>query len=331
MKTDTKERILQFIDRQGQVRVHELVREFGLSQVAIHKQLKDLLGKRRLFKIGKPPLVYYQIKKTSVAIVKIDNNLRLFLDKHYLYISPLGEILAGTAGFSRWLKEINQEKKLDFFANRYRKIRQQANGFFNQEDLIELTGKLKSTFTKVYPDRVFCSDFYSLPEFGKTRLGNLVLYAKQSQSRRLVKQLATETRKTIQAIIRKFKIEAIAFVPATIPRKLQFLTEYALELTLALPVIQLVKVYSGEIVVAQKTLVRLEERVVNARETILIDERKQPIRQSFGRVLVIDDAVGSGATVNELAAKLKAKKIANKVIGYAIVGSFKGFDVIREV
>ena len=42
--------------------------------------------------------------------------------------------------------------------------------------------------------------------------------------------------------------------------------------------------------------------------------------------------IGSGATLNETARKIRERKICKgKIIGLAIVGSFKGFDVISEV
>jgi len=48
--------------------------------------------------------------------------------------------------------------------------------------------------------------------------------------------------------------------------------------------------------------------------------------------LLLNDAVGSGATLNETAAQMKLKGIVKgKIIGLAITGSFKGFDVISEV
>ncbi len=51
----------------------------------------------------------------------------------------------------------------------------------------------------------------------------------------------------------------------------------------------------------------------------------------YKNILLIDDAVGSGATMNETAKQIKNKGIAKKIIGIAITGSFKGFDVISEV
>jgi predicted amidophosphoribosyltransferase len=41
--------------------------------------------------------------------------------------------------------------------------------------------------------------------------------------------------------------------------------------------------------------------------------------------------VGSGATLNQIAQKIKEKGIAKSVVGLAVVGSFKGFDVITDI
>ena len=96
---------------------------------------------------------------------------------------------------------------------------------------------------------------------------------------------------------------------------------------LKLPKIDLVKAYRGEIPIAQKTLSKLEDRIENARSSIFIKNTKA----KYETVLLIDDAVGSGASINEVARKLKEENIAKKVVGVAIVGSYKGFDVISEV
>ena len=54
--------------------------------------------------------------------------------------------------------------------------------------------------------------------------------------------------------------------------------------------------------------------------------------RSYNNVLIIDDAIGSGATINETAKKFREKKIANnKIYSLAITGSFKGFEIISEV
>ena len=81
------------------------------------------------------------------------------------------------------------------------------------------------------------------------------------------------------------------------------------------------------VIVPQKTLNKLEDRIINARETIVVDDTSK-----YTNILLIDDAVGSGATLNEVAKKIRQKGICSgKIIGLAITGSVKGFDVISEV
>ncbi|MFH1661663.1 MAG: hypothetical protein ABIA02_01010 [Candidatus Falkowbacteria bacterium] len=97
-------------------------------------------------------------------------------------------------------------------------------------------------------------------------------------------------------------------------------------LKINLPKIKILKATSG-IAVPQKTLNKLNDRVENASKSIFI-----PDQPSQKNILLIDDAIGSGATMNETAKKIKGKKVAkNKIIGLALTGSFKGFDVISEV
>ena len=81
------------------------------------------------------------------------------------------------------------------------------------------------------------------------------------------------------------------------------------------------------IIIPQKTLTKLEDRVENARQTIIIDDTGK-----YKNILLIDDAVGSGATMNETARQIKKKGLCTgKIVGLAITGSFKGFDVISEI
>jgi predicted amidophosphoribosyltransferase len=72
---------------------------------------------------------------------------------------------------------------------------------------------------------------------------------------------------------------------------------------------------------------KLDDRIENARNTLIVEDNEQ-----CENILLIDDAVGSGATLNETAAQIKSKKICRgKIIALAITGSFKGFDVISEI
>ncbi len=126
-------------------------------------------------------------------------------------------------------------------------------------------------------------------------------------------------------IVAENGIDAVGYIPPTIKRELQIMKVLERKLNLPLPHIKLVKV-TGDIVVPQKALNKIEDRINNARFSIIVQEDRK-----FENVLLIDDAVGSGATMNETSIKLKSKKVATTVTGLAVTGSFKGFDVIQEI
>lgn len=329
MITDTRQKILGYIRTHKQARVHDLVRIFGLSHVAIHKQLNSLLERGEVKKVGKAPLVFYiPAKRSDKVSTDVTSDLRKIIDDNYLYISPAGELLYGFAGFVRWVQGIKEESRLPQLASEYITTIDQFKKYHNPAGFIDATEKVKNTFGQVAVDKLLYGEFYSIPKFGKTKLGQLVLYAKQSQNRKLIDQLAILVKPTIETVIKKFSIEAVSFIPPTIPRILQFMAEFEKALNLKIPTIELVKVTTGEVVVAQKTLSRLEERIENARNTVFLKSNEN----SYRNVLLIDDAAGSGATFNETAKKFKEMMTRkSQIVAFAIVGSFKGFDVIKEV
>lgn len=186
--------------------------------------------------------------------------------------------------------------------------------------------KLQSTFDEVALDEVFYVDFYSVEVFGKTKLGQLLLFAKQSQDIKLMNQLIDDIKPNIDSLIKRYSIDGVAFIPPTVKREHQLMRQLEKRLALNVRTVSLTKVRTP-VVVPQKALTKLKDRVTNARETIIIDESRK-----YSNILLIDDAVGSGATLNEVAKKIRQKDICKgKIIGLAITGSVKGFDVISEV
>jgi DNA-binding Lrp family transcriptional regulator len=318
MTTDTKIKILDYIKANGQARVKDLVDHLGIGNVAVHRQLKNLLKSGQLKKAGMSPKVYYLLPD-----LKQDANL-----DNFAYVDPVGNFLTGLPAFMVWAKNVNKENQIGSLLPRYISDRKQINDLFSKEGWIEATDNLSRTFgSDLQLNGVFYLDFYSLPTFGKTRLGHMMLYAKQSENKQLIAQVAQEARPVITKLLTKLKINAVGFIPHSILRKVQFLKEFSKNLNLNLPEIELNKAYSGAIRVAQKTLGRLEERISNARGTIFIDKSGPRCKN----ILLIDDATGSGATLNETARKLKEAGLAKKVYGFVVVGSIKGFEVIREV
>lgn len=330
MKSNTRERIISYIRTNGQARVNDLVRTIiPLGRVAIQRQVKKLLEEGVIRKVGKPPVVFYLLseKKKVQPIPSIPEETRAVIEQDYLYITPQGEILPGLPGFVHWATNTKQADKLAHLASLYINTRGAYDKHRTSQGWIDATFKLKDTFPKTYLDKLLYADFYSLPQFGKTKLGSMMLYAKQSQNRELAKEVILKVKPLIEKIIDEFNVDAVAYIPPSIPRNVQFMTEMAAYLTLPLPTINLVKTKTGQVIVAQKTLEKLEERIVNARDTIFVRENGK----LFQKVLLIDDAVGSGASMNETAKKLVEGNTSSRIIGFAVVGSFKRFEVIREV
>ncbi len=325
-------RIIGYIHTNHQARAHDLWRILSpISRAAIHRQLLKLVEKGTLKKSGKPPLVFYTLSPKETAtttVAAVPGKIKQIINKDYLYITSQGQIIPGYEGFASWAVNVKQSDKILELAQTYVKTKRQFEGYRSPQGWVDATFKLRETFPKVYLDKLLYADFYSLPQFGKTKLGLLMLYAKQSQNRELVGKICLEVKPLVEKIIESFEIDAVAFIPPSLPRQVQFMTEFSGGLNLPLPKINLVKTKTGEVIVAQKTLGRLAERVTNARDTIFLKDIAVP----FHNVLLIDDAVGSGASMNETAKKIKTfLHTSGRVIGFAVAGSFKGFEVIQEV
>lgn len=335
MRTDTADKILGYIATNKQARAHDIGRIFTIGQTAVHRQLNKLVEQGKIQKVGKPPLVFYvpvpQPQKASIIKdgLVINANTVEYIDKNYLYISPQGEILYGMKGFETWAHSIKEGTRIMPLSEEYVQTHKKAESSRSPEGWIDATHKLSTTFSDNALTKLFYGDFYSIAKFGKTKLGNLVLYAKQSQNRQLIDLAVEQVKPIIERIIATYSIDTIAFAPPSVPRKLQFMQEFADKLAINLPRAQLVKSYKGDVIVPQKSLSGLQERVTNAHDTIFL---KSPLSVGAKNILLIDDAVGSGATLNETAKKLLVgNPHIRSIIGFAIVGSIKGFEVIREI
>lgn len=329
MKTDTKQRILAIIEAKKQVRVKDLIVDLGLSQVAIQKQLLNLINERKLVKYGRSPLVFYGLAQKQLVVSEWEKDLtsqeKQIIEDNYLRISVQGVKQVGMMGFGLWCDQIG-EKKVVNLAREYCQLLTKIQGMRSDSGCFDATDKLKSTFEQLFVDRLVYGDFYSLPKFGKTKLGQLILYAKQSQDFSLIAEIVEHTRNLISKLIEDEKITEIAYIPPTVPRQIQFMKELEKRLGLKLPTIEIVKVFPTSIVVPQKTLTSLEERKENVRLTMFIKEVKP-----WKKLLLIDNAVGSGATMNEIARKIREQGSGERIVGLGLVGSYKGFDVVREV
>ncbi len=322
----TKEKIFNYIKKRQQVTVGELVDEFDMSRWGVYKHINKLLEESKITKIGRPPKVFYLIKEESIKatddIFSFDKKVKKIIEENYLVITPSGERKEGLEGFIYWCNKNNLD--VTKTTNNYIKTFEKYNSY-KKEGLINGNNKLQNTFKEIFLDDVYYLDFYSIERFGKTKLGQLLLYGKQSGNKKIIKEIIEIIKPKIEVVAKKHKIDAVGFIPWTVKREVQIMREIEKGMKLSTGRIKIEKIKT-EITVPQKTLSKLGDRIENAEKTIVLTGNVK-----YKNILLIDDAIGSGATMNETAKQIKNKGIAKKVIGIAITGSFKGFDIISEV
>lgn len=326
MKKMTKEiqQVLETIKRYGPIRSTEIVKILNVSSKTVYKHLSKLLDEQLIKKIGTTPRVFYVVRADSEDDFMAPDKNDQLVEQNYIYVSPSGEMIRGVNGFQIWCQknqfDFVKEKKL--FSEKMKLIQKLKKG-----GLISAKKSILSGKKGLYLDDVFFSEFYNFDHFGKTRLGQLVYLGKSSQNKELISEIAKMVRPVIKNLVEKYNIKFVCFIPPTIDRKTQFLEVFKSRVKLGLPEITAVKIPSTT-KVPQKTLRKLEDRIINAQTTIAVN----PNQIVDANVLIIDDATGSGATLNETANKIRNISKGNiKIIGYSVVGSFKGFDVISEV
>lgn len=325
-----KDQILQFFAQIKELSVKEIVENLNISKQTVHIALNRLLSENKVERLGRPPKTVYRLvgPKSIVPIqsaIELDDEARAILDENFLVVTETGNLLEGIDAFAHWCRQRKQpvEKTLGEFLT----TRQKYARYYSSEGVINGMEKLRNTkgYGKIWLDDLYYLDFYAIERFGKTKLGTLLHYAKQGQNKFLMTKMMNEAKPKVMALMKFLNADAIGFVPPTIRRELQIMRFIQGDLRLPFPVVDIKKL-SGIIPVPQKSLNNLDERIRNAEATFAVTEQRK-----FEHVVLIDDAVGSGATLNQIAGKIKDKGVAHKVTGLAIVGSFKGFDVITDI
>jgi len=325
---NTKLSILETLKINGEATVAELADNLSVSRQMIHRALNILLEEGTVIKLGKPPKTFYKVKKQAEqdpVDIQIDNKAETFLKEHFFLVTETGMPLEGIEAMKRWCRRQNLpiEKTIKEFII----TREKYLDYFLPSGLIDGMDKLRSSkaFRLVGLDAIYYLDFYAIERFGKTKLGALMHFAKQGQNKQLMDQIIFLIKDRVLSLVKNLSIDAVGYIPPTIKRDIQFMKVLEQKLNIPLPHIGIEKV-KGDIIIPQKALSKIEDRIHNAQSSLMVTEKR-----NFKKILLIDDAMGSGASLNETAVKLKNKKTAKWVGGLAVTGSFKGFEVIQEV
>ncbi|HEU5289453.1 MAG TPA: hypothetical protein VFU05_02345 [Cyclobacteriaceae bacterium] len=325
-----KSSITELFAQNKELTIKEIVDKLGVSKQMVHIVIKQLVEDRFLEKLGRTPKTIYRLvdqKKTS----QVSESLSVyqhefeFLKQNFMVVTETGAILEGLPAFDYWCgqRKLPVKKTLEEFISTKKKYQD----YYENDGIINGIEKLRNTkgYEKIWLDQLYYLDFYAIERFGKTKLGTLLHFAKQGQNKMLMAQVIRECSDRIKNFLIKQHADSVCFIPPTIRREVQFMKYLQTHLKIALPHVEIKKI-SGIIPVPQKSLSKIEERIKNADNTFAVTESR-----NFNHVILIDDAVGSGATLNQIARKIKEKKIARRVTGLCLVGSFKGFDVITDI
>ncbi len=225
-KITTKDNIISYITGHDTVQPKELIDHFQLHPTLIHRYLKDLLQEGVIRKLGTVPKVYYALSKKDTS-EKLDTSLSYkeisFLNTTFYNYSADGNLLEGYEGFVQWCghRDLDIKKQYEFYCA----MRKNKENLKNRLGLIPANAYLDARLGKVAIDNLYYIDAYQIGHFGRSPLGSMTFYAKQSQNRALINQIISIIKQPIQSFILKNHIDAVCFIPPSIKRKVQFMSE----------------------------------------------------------------------------------------------------------
>lgn len=300
----------------------QLARAWGVGIQSAKIKIKPYVENGLVLKQGLPPKKIYYRLAPSVNDYGFSEEQKETIDKYYAYVTPDGQLLKGISGFLYWAENKSGRKDFRALAKEYLETRKKMYSGKQKVFLIDATEKLKQVFGEdAILERLFHRDFDSLPVFGKTYLSQMIRIAKAGRTNNAVMNyIAGNIRESIERIVHDYHIDAIGFIPPTVMRKAQLMDFLAKRLSMGLQIIE-IKKNTGLVPVQQKSLKRVEDRMLNANKTIIVSRG-----DNYDNVLLVDDVTGSGSTMNETAKKLLREKIAKKVYGFTVTGSAKAFD-----
>jgi hypothetical protein len=325
-----KEHIIELLEECNELSVKEIVSKTSATKQMIHLALLKLIEENTVRKLGRTPKTSYRLIEQQsevpfLTIPTLNEKQNQFLDEQCIIVSNTGKLLRGIEALTYFCQENNLP-----FERTYVELN---SNFYALEKYYDKKGKINAiekllnnkAFEKVWPDNVFYFTFDNIKPLGRTPLATLLHYAKQGQSIFLMNIIIEEIKERIHSFIKDQKADAVAFVPPSIGREIQFMRFLKNNLNLSLPHMDIKKI-NGLIPLPQNSIQRMEDKIRNADNTYVVSETRH-----FKHVIIIDDSVDSGATLNQIAGKIKLKGIAAEVTGLALVGSIEGFDVASDL
>jgi DNA-binding PadR family transcriptional regulator len=260
--------VIEYLKEHFEASPNDFGAAITTSRQMLHRVLSKLVDEQILDKIGRPPRVYYRLKEKAVNLIANKELIPAkqvdFLNAHFNLFAETGNELDGLEAFEKWC--IRQKLPLQKTINEYISTREKYLAYFGNNDFIDGTEKLKTTkgFNKVCVDKMYYGDFYAIERFGKTKIGNLIHFAKQGQNKMLMEKICVLLKAKIENLIENEEIDAVGYIPPTIKRDVQLMNYLKKSFNFSLPIVTIKKV-SGVIPIPQKALAKLEDRIMQNR------------------------------------------------------------------
>lgn len=212
---NTKDEILQYIYTNEPVTAHMISDAFKIHPTMTHRHLKSLFERNLIKKKGTPPKVYYFINNRTdeaVPTIPLERALVSLLDEHYYQRGADGAQRRGAHGFAQRCQTNghNLEEKALAFQKQLNTI-----DSMKKDGCIDMTQDFVTTFRETELTQVRHADFFSIPTFERTKLGNLVLYGKQTSDKELIHEAASIVEPSLRSLIQRLAIDHVGLIPHT--------------------------------------------------------------------------------------------------------------------
>ena len=323
------------IQSENGITTSQIASKLQISSQSASYHLKNLLEQNKVIKEGRHPNIFYHINSEYKDIARETPTLTgEALTDDFGFLDPVGNYLEGEIAFNSWQKfqykgNLPKEDLINKFALERSQIPRDKNGLIHANKTIDTNFENQRAITNLY-----LLDIYSLPIFGRSKLALLGFQAKQSKNKLLANKLFDNIIPKIRELINQNDYDYIAFIPPSIKREFQLIYALEREINPGKPKIKIIKYFSSGNSVQQKSLKTLLERKTNAQKTFRIASRDDfKTNKKALTCLLIDDFVGSGASLNIVATKIKSVYPDIKIIdAVAIAGNIaKDFPVIKEM
>jgi len=267
-------------------------------------------------KKGMAPRTYYSLSKpgqqSSPAALNLSQEQKETLDKDFILMKKEGHQVHGLSAISEYAYEHNldpQQVADDFLADRA----SSAPGIDDGDEALVVLLEEKTTINPNTVQNYSLADYAHTERYGQTALAKRLYAAKSSHNVVMQTEIFKATEHQIHTMIDEYQIDAVAFVPSSSAAGRVFMKEWKDYLDLPLPHVNLVHPYHHSSL-PQKSVSMTTDKLRNAQDKVAIDDHRK-----FNHVLILDDTLVTGSTIQSTASSLLSEDRAESVSAFVII------------